>query len=55
MYNFFLYGVLKFSTRSCFTWTAMWDDGQIRDNTGSDLDECRVEGQLSNICRKAKS
>ena len=22
MYNFFLYGVLKFYTRSCFTWTA---------------------------------
>ena len=24
---FFLYGVLKFSAKSCFTWTAMWDHG----------------------------
>ena len=29
MYNFFLYGVLKFYTRSWFTWAAMWDDGQM--------------------------
>ena len=28
---------------------------KLRDNTRSDLDECRAEGQLSNICRKAKS
>ena len=26
MYNSFLYGVVKFYTRSCFTWTSMWDD-----------------------------
>ena len=28
---------------------------KLRDNSGSDLDECRAEGQHSNICRKAKS
>ena len=28
---------------------------KLRENTGSDVDECRAEGQLSNICRKAKS
>ena len=50
MCNYFLYGVIKFYTRSCFTWTAMWDDGQLRDDTGSDLDECRADRQLSKIC-----
>ena len=28
---------------------------KLRDNTRSDLDECRAEGQLLNICRKVKS
>ena len=28
---------------------------KLRDNTGSDLDECGAEGQLSKICRNAKS
>ena len=28
MYHFFIYGVLILSTRSCFTCTAMQDDGQ---------------------------
>ena len=28
---------------------------KLRDNTRSDLDECHAEGQLSKICRKAKS
>ena len=32
MYNFFLYGVVKFYTRSCFTLTAMWSkSATIRD------------------------
>ena len=28
---------------------------KLRDNTRSDMDECRAKGQLSDICRKAKS
>ena len=35
-FNFFLYGVLKFTTRSCFTWTAMRDDGQS-------LQQCEIK------------
>ena len=43
MYNFFLYGVLKFSARSCFTCNCGMMV-ELRESARSSLDVCRTEG-----------
>ena len=55
MYNSFLYELSNFTSGLALRGLQCWMMVKLRDITRSDLDECRAEGQLSKICRKAES